>query len=334
MGHASTHLTVRRLTGGRERAAALAVTAAASLGLAAVLLHHRHALGDSLRLASVGDLVILAGLQVIVYGLRTLAWGVCLRAAGSRPPAPELNASAAAGFLANCIVPVYVGNGLRMLVLKRRLGAGGPTVGQLVAADGVSLLVESTVAVVVLAACACTAAVTWWWPVLLALVCGLAGYAVWHARRRLRARGWMRGLDLLASRRDTALLAALVGLVLVLQPLRYLIAVEAVGVDAGALQSFLAFVATTVAGALPIGPGPASIAATSSVAGHEGLSAAAAAGVLLVGTGVGAAALYAGVAALWTIRPAQVSRSSGPGRGRSRGDGGPLDTPDDSPGVF
>jgi hypothetical protein len=64
-----------------------------------------------------------------------------------------------------------------------------------------------------------------------------------------------------------------------------------VGLDADALESLLTFVTTSVLGTLPVGPGPASVGATVSVFGDQGVGAATASGLVLAATAFVAAGL-------------------------------------------
>ncbi len=61
------------------------------------------------------------------------------------------------------------------------------------------------------------------------------------------------------------ILTALLTVVLTVQPLRYFIALHAVGLDPTVSEALLAFLLTTVFNALPIGPGPSSVAAAAAL---------------------------------------------------------------------
>ena len=72
----------------------------------------------------------------------------------------------------------------------------------------------------------------------------------------------MRAFDVLSHAQHRVTLTVMLIFVLTIQPVRFWIALHAVGLDASALESLLAFVTTSVINALPIGPGPASVGAT------------------------------------------------------------------------
>jgi hypothetical protein len=102
--------------------------------------------------------------------------------------------------------------------------------------------------------------------------------------------------------------------VLTIQPIRFWIALHAVGLDADALESLLTFVWTSVINALPVGPGPASVGATVSVFGRDGVGAAAASGLVLAATAFVAAGAYSiwGAAALARERRAPATGTEAP----------------------
>jgi hypothetical protein len=175
------------------------------------------------------------------------------------------------------------------------LGDRSPTVGQMLLADVVLLLVEGGITIVLAVAVTFTADIDWWWPLIPA---GLAGLGLWGAlaaRRRFADRPFVRVLDVLGQSRRLWILTGLLVVVLVLQPVRFAIALNALGYDASAIEAMGAFLVTSIFGALPIGPSPASAGATQSVLGGD-VGAAAALGVVLAGTAVIAALIYVAVA--------------------------------------
>ena len=82
----------------------------------------------------------LVSLHLLALVLRAIAWGLCLDAAGSRVPPRELHATSGPRFLADTVVPTYVGAWVRIGLLKVMMGPRAPTIGQMISADGVILL--------------------------------------------------------------------------------------------------------------------------------------------------------------------------------------------------
>jgi hypothetical protein len=146
------------------------------------------------------------------------------------------------------------------------------------------------------------AGLSWYWPLIFAAVAGAALLGVYALRRRFAGRAWVRAFDVLSDSRQRVALTALLVVVLTVQPVRFWIALHAVGLDANALESLLTFVWTSVINALPIGPGPASVGATVSVFGDDGVGAATASGLVLAASAFVAAGIYSGWGALALTR--------------------------------
>ena len=87
-------------------------------------------------------------------------------------------------------------------------------------------------------------------------------------------------------------LTALLAVVLVVQPIRFWIVINGVGIDSDFVEAVLAFLATSVIGGLPVGPGPASVGATGVVFSGEELGLIAASGIGLAATAFIAALIY------------------------------------------
>ena len=71
--------------------------------------------------------------------------------------------------------------------------------------------------------------------------------------------------------------------------------INGVGIDADFVEAVLAFLATSVIGGLPVGPGPASVGATGVVFSGEELGLIAASGIGLTATAFVAALIYSAV---------------------------------------
>jgi len=249
----------------------------------------------ALDLLTTEAILALAALHLIALIFRAQAWNLCLRAAEREAPPAELHASSSARFLADTVVPTYIGAWVRIGLLRRMLGDRSPTVGQMLLADVVLLLVEAGITIVLAVAVTFTADIDWWWPVIPAALAGIGLWVALAMRKRFADRPFVRVLDVLSQSRRLWILTGLLVVVLVLQPIRFAIALNALGYDASAVESMGAFLVTSIYGALPIGPSPASAGATQSVLGGD-VGAAAALGVVLAGTAVIAALVYVVVA--------------------------------------
>ena len=234
----------------------------------------------------------LVSLHLLALVLRAIAWGLCLDAAGSRVPPRELHATSGPRFLADTVVPTYVGAWVRVGLIKAIMGTRAPTIGQMVSADGVILLVEGGITVVVVVALTFGVGLPWWWS---ATVIGLAGagalLALW-LKSRYADRPFVRTFNVLARRRTLVTLTALLVVVLIVQPIRFWIVINGVGIDADFIEGVLAFLATSVIGGLPVGPGPASVGATGAVFSDSELGLIAASGIGLAATAFIAALIY------------------------------------------
>jgi hypothetical protein len=162
----------------------------------------------------------------------------------------------------------------------------------MITADGVLLLVEAVITVVLLVGCSALAGLDWYWPLLFAMAAAAALGGVVILRRRFADRAFVRAFDVLASAQHRVVLTVLLALVLAIQVVRFYISLHAVGLDADALQSLLTFVTTSAINALPVGPGPASVGATVSVFGSDGVGAATASGLVLAASAFVAAGIY------------------------------------------
>ena len=274
----------------------LVLTIAASVGataaVVALVASHATEVGDALSLATFEQVAALVVLHLLALVLRAEAWGLCLTGAGAPVERRRLHATSSLRFLADTTVPTYIGAWVRIAILRRLGGDKAPTIGQMITADGTLLLVEAFITVGLLMACCVLAGLSWYWPLLFAAVAGAALLGVVALRRRFEGRAWVRAFDVLSHSRHRVVLTMLLVFVLTIQPVRFWIALQAVGLDANALQSLLTFVWTSVINALPVGPGPASVGATVSVFGREGVGAATASGLVLAASAFVAAGVY------------------------------------------
>jgi len=270
----------------------IAASVGATAAVVALVASHATEVGDALSLATFEQVAALVVLHLLALVLRAEAWGLCLTGAGAPVERRRLHATSSLRFLADTTVPTYIGAWVRIAILRRLGGDKAPTIGQMITADGTLLLVEAFITVGLLMACCVLAGLSWYWPLLFAAVAGAALLGVVALRRRFEGRAWVRAFDVLSHSRHRVVLTMLLVFVLTIQPVRFWIALQAVGLDANALQSLLTFVWTSVINALPVGPGPASVGATVSVFGREGVGAATASGLVLAASAFVAAGVY------------------------------------------
>jgi uncharacterized membrane protein YbhN (UPF0104 family) len=280
----------------------LAIAGIAVITLGVIVALNFEDVVDGLSQISFAEAFGLVSLHLLALVLRAIAWGMCLDAAGRHVPQRELHATSGPRFLADTVVPTYVGAWVRIGLLKLIMGTRSPTIGQMISADGVILLVEGAITVVVVVALTFAVGLPWWWS---ATVIGLAGagalVALW-LKQRYADRPFVRTFNVLAKRHTLFALTGLLVIVLVAQPIRFWIVINGVGIDADFVEAVLAFLATSVIGGLPVGPGPASVGATGVVFSGEELGLIAASGIGLAATAFVAALIYS-VVGLATAGP-------------------------------
>lgn len=284
--------------------------------LVAVLWPHFDDIADAWELVSVKAAASLVVLQLIALLLRAESWGRCIEAAGAPIKRALLHSSSSLRFLADTIVPTYIGAWVRIGLVRKYDAPRAaetdatptPTIGQMFTADGLMLLVEAVLTIGLVAAAAATSSLKWWWIFFFAAAVGVLLLIVRWIFRRYSDREFARTAQVLQNSNERYRLAALLAVVLTLQPIRFYIAFKALGLDPSMSDALLAFLLTTVFNALPIGPGPSSIAASAALFANEGAIAASAALVLLA-TAVVAAALYSIYGAFDLTRRTRLQRA-------------------------
>ena len=180
----------------------------------------------------------------------------------------------------------------------------------MITADGTLLIVEAFITVALLVACSLIAGLSWYWPMLFLLASAAAMGGVVLLRRRFASRDFVRAFDVLSHAQHRITLTLLLVVVLTIQPVRFYVALHAVGLDATAIESLLTFVTTSVINILPVGPGPASVGAAVSVFGDDGLGAATASGLVLAATAFVAAGLYSIWGGIDLLRDRRATRAA------------------------
>ncbi|MBJ7353206.1 MAG: flippase-like domain-containing protein [Thermoleophilaceae bacterium] len=278
--------------------------------LIALLWPHFDEIGEAWKLISVRAAAALVLLHLIALLLRAEAWGLCIDAAGAPIERSLLHSSSSLRFLADTVVPTYIGAWVRIGLVRRydapraaRPGASpSPTIGQMFTADGLMLLVEAVITIGLIVAAVLTSSLEWWWIFVFAAAVGVLLLIVRWVFIRYKEREFARTARVLQNSSQRYKLAALLTVVLTLQPIRYYIAFKALGLDPSMSDALLAFLLTTVFNALPIGPGPSSIAASAALFANEGLDKTASAGLVLLASAIVAAAVYSIYGAFELVR--------------------------------
>ena len=282
----------RDAAGRRRLGVTIGVSVAATAAVAVLVALNASEVGHALSLATLEQVTALVLLHLLALVLRAESWGLCLTAAGAPVERRQLHAASSLRFLADTTIPTYIGAWVRIAILRRLGGERTATIGQMITADGTLLLVEAFITVGLLVACSVLAGLSWYWPLLFAAAAAAALLAVLALRKRFASRAWVKAFDVLAHARHRIVLTLLLTVVLTVQPVRFWVALHAVGLDANALEALITFVWTSIINALPVGPGPASVGATVSVFGDDGLGAATASGLVLATSAFVAAGLY------------------------------------------
>lgn len=283
----------------------------------ALLWPHFDEIGEAWELISVKAAVSLVLLHLIALLLRAEAWGLCIDAAGAPIERTLLHASSSLRFLADTIVPTYIGAWVRIGLVRKydkpRAAEPGatptPTIGQMFTADGLMLIVEAVITIGLIVAAVLTSSLEWWWVFVFAAAVGVLLLIVRWVFIRYKDREFAQTARVLQNSRERYKLAGLLAIVLTLQPIRYYIAFKALGLDPSMSDALLAFLLTTVFNALPIGSGPSSIAASATLFSGEGIDKTASAGLVLLASAIAAAALYSIYGAYELVRRTRAERA-------------------------
>ena len=283
-----------------RRALPLVIGAAVFALLVAVCLRHGADLARALQRVPPTAFAAATLLHVVVVGIRTEAWRLTLAALGSRPPLAVAHWASAVGFLAgtvegHAILPA------RMAVARKLAPADVPGLRQMLLSDVPVFAIECCLIAALLPLAATRIDGAPGWSVLLApvgAVGAVLGLRLLH--KHLSASPLAGGLKILATPGLRGRLAALAAAIVALTYVRVWILIGAVGLADRPADAAVAYIAVTLAGQLPIGPaaGPAGMVV---IAGEGGLAQAAAAGLAISATSIGAVILYLVVAGAVSI---------------------------------
>jgi uncharacterized membrane protein YbhN (UPF0104 family) len=309
---------VGRLRGfGRRRRGP--ITVVGSVATAAVLMWslsgQRHEFVDALSAAGGWVLAATALLQIGALVARSEAWHLTIQAAGGTVGRRVLYRASSMQVLGS-VVNGQLGVAARIAALRHSSPEVCPQVPTLIAAEIPILSIEAALAVLASFTLVAPLGLPWWLPLVGLPVIALASAGLRHLALRKGRELW-RGLAVLRSRRNGALVFVFVLLAVLGQILRNWLLLHAVGVDASFFDAIAVLIAVVTLGQLPVGPSVGA-AAVVLILGSDGVAAAAAAGVLMTVTGtVGGLcfAAWAGADRLWSRSRWALGRAHARGLG-------------------
>jgi uncharacterized membrane protein YbhN (UPF0104 family) len=272
--------------------------------LAYVLWDRRHEFTHALESASIWILLVTTLLQIVALLARTEAWHLTIEAAGGTVARRVLYRASGMQVLGGAING-HLGVAVRIGALRRSSPEVSPQVPTLIAAEFPILAIEAALAALTSFTLIGPLGLPWWLPLIaIALVAVVSA-----GLRRLalgKGRELWKGLTVLRRLGSGSRVVAFVLVAVFAQIFRNWMLLHAVGVDASFLDSIAVLIAVVSLSQLPTGP---SVGAASAVLilGHDGVAAAAAAGLLLTVTGtVGGLcfAAWSGVDHVFTRRAA------------------------------
>jgi uncharacterized membrane protein YbhN (UPF0104 family) len=282
---------------GRRHRVLVAIAGAliCALALAALLAGRRGEFATALAAAPWWTLVATVALQAVALLARTEAWHLTIEAAGGRVARRVLFRASSAQVLGSLLTG-QLGAAARIVALRRSSSAVCPHVPTLIAAEVPILAVEAALAALTSFTLVGPLRLPWWSPVL-ATAAILAGGAGLRRLALCKGRELWRGLAVIRSARGGGRVVAWVLLAVFSQIFRNWMLLHAVGVDASFFDAIAVLIAVVSLAQLPVGPAVGAAAAVL-ILGHDGVAAAAAAGVLMTATGTTAALAFASWAAL------------------------------------
>jgi hypothetical protein len=276
---------------------AVTVTAsiAASLALGLALISRWNELETAVTGAPIAIAAAAVFLQLLALVSRSEAWHVCVRGAGGTIGRRTLYRASSMGFVGG-LLHTQLGTAARITALRRSAPEASPRVPALIGAELPIMIVEGSLAALTSFTLVGPLGLPWWAPLIcLAAVAGASA-----ALRGVAAAGvrWLAsGLAVMRTLDGRARLTGFVLVAVLAQVTRNWLLLHAVGVDASVFDAIAVLIAVVTLGQLPFG---LSVGAAASVLilGPQGVTAAAAAGVLLTATGTAGGLLFASWGAL------------------------------------
>ena len=296
---------VIRLPGlGFARRHRVLLTVLGSLATAALLVWllagQRDEFDAALSSAPVWVLVLTMLLQVVALVSRSEAWHLTITAAGGTVERRVLYRASSMQVVGGALNG-HLGVAARIAALRRSSPDTCPQVSTLIASEFPILAVEGMLAAATSFTLVVPLGLPWWLPLAILAVIGLLSAGL----RRLalvKGRAIWRGLAVLRSLHGGSRVVGFVLIAVFAQIFRNWLLLHAVGVDASFFDAIAVLIAVVTLGQLPVGPAVGA-AASVLILGHDGVAAAAAAGVLLTVTGTLGGLCFAGWAGadrLWS----------------------------------
>ncbi len=267
--------------------------------LAAALAGQRHEFATALESASIWILLAATVLQIVALLARSEAWHRTIEAAGGTVNRRILYRASSMQVLGG-VLNGHLGVAARITALRRSSPDVSPQVPTLIAAEFPILAVEAALAALASFTLIAPLGIPWWLPVIGIAVIATASAGLRHLALRKGRELW-NGLAVLRSLRGGSLVVGFVLVAVFAQIFRNWMLLHEVGVQASFLDAVAVLIALVTLSQLPVGPSVGAAAAVL-ILGHEGVAAAAAAGVLLTGTGTLGGlsfAAWAGADRLW-----------------------------------
>jgi hypothetical protein len=282
----SSACALPRLVHARRRRARTPIVIAGSLAAAAllalVLAGRRHEFATALSSAALPILGISVLLQIVALVSRSEAWHLSIQAAGGTVARRVLFRASSLGVLGS-VLNAQLGAAARIAALRRSSPEVSPQVPTLIAAEFPILAVEATLAALTSFTLVGPLGLPWWLPIILVAVVGAVSAGLRQLGLRKGRELWS-GLLVLRQLNHGTRLVAFVLLAVFAQIFRNWMMLHAVGVDASFFDAIAVLIAVVTLSQLPIGPSVGAGAAVL-ILGHDGVAAAAAAGLLLTATG-------------------------------------------------
>lgn len=296
----------RRLSSRRVIGYGLPVVAVAVL--AVVLVDRRHAFVGAIDAAPIWLLCFAVALQLLALLARSEAWRMCVGAAGSTVSRRcTFRASALGGLIG--IVNGQAGVAARIAALRRAPGQC-PRVGALVAAELPIVAIEVGLAALTSFTLLGPLGLPWWSAVICVSVAGsLVAAGIVLSRRRTT--GMWSGLAVLRTFDGRSRVVGLVVTAIFAQIARNWLALHALGFDASVFDAIAVLIVLVTLSQLPIGPSVGAAAAVL-ILGTEGVTLAAAAGVLLTATGMAGTLCFGGWALADRLLPGRAAAAAVP----------------------
>lgn len=268
--------------GGRRTSVVIVGSIAAAALLVVVLSGRRHDFLTALSQAALPILALSLMLQVVALVSRSEAWHLSIQAAGGTVARRATYRASSMGILGS-VVNGQLGVAARIAALRQSSPDVSPQVPTLIAAEFPIVMVEALLAALTSFTLVGPLGLPWWLPLIVIAVMAAASMGMRRLGLRKGRELW-RGLLALSSFSHGARLIGFVVVAVFAQIFRNWMLLHAVGVDASFFDAIAVLIGLVTLSQLPIGP---SVGAATAVLilGHDGVAAAAAAGLLMTVTG-------------------------------------------------